>query len=75
MDFDYDNEFADLPDLGEDFGLAKSFSSQSPLCIMPQIERVEEKTLEQEAQEAITDEVRADGFCFKLHPSEDQVQF
>ena len=45
MDFEYENDFADLPDLGGDFGLAKSFSTQSPMCIMPQIERVEEKTV------------------------------
>lgn len=72
MDFDFEtNDFADMPDLGGDFGLAKSFSTESPLTIMPQIERVEEKTLEQEAQEAVDSEIRADGFCFKLHPSED----
>ena len=72
LDFNFD-----MPDLEGDFGLAKSFSTAPVMTLAPQIslKSVEEKPAEQEFQETLNNEIKVDGFNFKLHPSEDQVQF
>ena len=81
MDLDFDQGFdLDLDCLDvEDFGLAKSFSRAPPTIIAPEINR--ELAAEQDVEKACENEVlanteiKADGFCFRLHPTEDQVQF
>lgn len=81
MDLDFDQGFdLDFSCLDhEDFGLAKSFSKAPIALIAPEINREQasqvdpEKEFENEVLNAT--EIRADGFCFKLHPAEDQVQF
>jgi len=61
----------------EDFGLAKSFSSAPFVQIAPlrNFNNTHEDTVEREVDSAGLSEIRADGFCFKLAPTGDQVQF
>jgi hypothetical protein len=61
----------------EDFGLAKSFSSAPFVQIAPlkNFNNTHEDTVEREVDAAGLSEIKADGFCFKLAPTEDQVQF
>ena len=76
MDFDLTPSF-DCDFLGEeDFGLASCFSKQSQFQVAPC--RDFSNTAVQEeptADPELNSEIRADGFCFKLAPSGDQVQF
>jgi len=61
----------------EDFGLAKSFST-APLCMLAPGTNIASKSDVKEVnvvQDQMDNEIRSDGFCFKLHPSENQVQF
>ena len=60
----------------EDFGLAKSFSTApfgmiAPMQSLASAEQSEDK----EAIKDLSNEIRSDGFNFKLHPVNDQVQF
>ena len=61
----------------EDFGMAKSFSKASPMMIAPgmNLEKAEEPEMEKPMDSLAMNEIRTDGFCFKMHPSEDQAQF
>jgi len=61
----------------EDFGLAKSFSTAPFGMIAPMqtLESAERPDLEKEAAKDLSNEIRSDGFNFKLHPVNDQVQF
>jgi hypothetical protein len=61
----------------EDFGLAKSFSNAPLTQIAPlaTFNNTHEDSVEKEIEMTSTSEVRADGFCFKLCPTADQVQF
>jgi len=64
-------------DYDEDFGLAKSFST-APLGLISPYQSLaseEKPDLDKECQNVMSNEIRSDGFNFKLHPSEDQVQF
>ena len=58
-------------DFGEDFGLAKSFSDAPVHAFAPgfSVQKVH-TPFEQEAQaeEALSNEIRSDGFNFKLAP-------
>ena len=83
MDFNYDFDagcdqgFSDGMDfLGdEDFGLAKCFTT-APIGLMApgtSLASAEATNVEKECEERMANEIKADGFCFKLHPSEDQV--
>ena len=67
FDFDFTGD--------EDFGLAKSFTSAPIHQIAPlkNFNNLSEDAVEREAENV--SEIRADGFCFKLAPTEDQVQF
>jgi len=70
MDIDF--SFMD----NEDFGLAKSFSTAPVSLIAPQISLASKEQVapEKEYTEVMEQsEIRADGFCFKLAPTEDQV--
>jgi 20S proteasome subunit beta 5 len=75
FDAGFDVDFSGMDD--EDFGLAKSFTTAPIGLITPSLtlESQEEPNLEKECEKAMNNEIRADGFCFKLHPAEDQVQF
>lgn len=79
MDFDYgfDTNFDFLEN--EDFGLAKSFTTAPIGIISPAIDLklAEQPDVDREFENQVlhNSEIRADGFCFKLHPAEDQVQF
>lgn len=68
--FDQDYSFMD----NEDFGLAKSFTTAPFGLIDPSanLKAHEEPDLEHEA-ENISTEIKSEGFCFKMHPAEDQV--
>jgi len=68
---DFDLSFMDH----EDFGLAKSFST-APLMVMPSASLPfhEQKDFEREPVEA-ANEIVTDGFCFKLAPCENQIEF
>jgi len=72
---DYDFGFAN----DEDFGLAKSFTNAPMHQIHPLVNFKNDGTAELLADEPIAtsepNEIRADGFCFKLAPCEDQLQF
>lgn len=60
----------------EDFGLAKSFTTAPIGIFAPQIDLklAEEPNPEKEfVQDLHNMEIKSDGFCFKLHPAEDQV--
>jgi hypothetical protein len=61
----------------EDFGLAKSFSKAPFNQIAPlrNFSNTEEHDVAREVDSADLTEIRAEGFCFKLAPTEDQVQF
>jgi hypothetical protein len=57
----------------ENFGLAKSFST-APIGIIQPYETLasaEKPDLEKENEKNIHNEIRSDGFNFKLHPAED----
>jgi len=72
MDIDF--SFMD----NEDFGLAKSFSTAPVSLIAPQISLASKEQVapEKEYTECMEqNEIKAEGFCFKLAPTEDQVQF
>ena len=58
----------------EDFGLAKSFST-APLGMIAPMQSLSsvEKTDEKDAIKELSNEIRSDGFNFKLHPVNDQV--
>jgi hypothetical protein len=81
MNFEFDSgcgfeqDFTFMDD--EDFGLAKSFTTAPIGIIMPSIDlkQAEVPNPEKECEEQVLNnsEIRADGFCFKLHPTEDQV--
>merc|ERR1712147_278291 len=61
----------------EDFGLAKSFSSAPVHQVVPfaNFNNVSEEEVEKPIEQTECNEIKAEGFCFKLAPSEDQVQF
>ena len=61
----------------EDFGLAKSFTKAPWSIIAPNmtLKQSEEPDLEKPMENLTLNEIRSDGFCFKMHPSEDQAQF
>ena len=72
MDMDW--SFTD----SEDFGLAKSFSNTPVHAIHPEISGGKQFTAVEEtdqAEQALTNEIRSDGFNFKLAAVEDQVHF
>ena len=76
FDFDagYDQDYSFMD--SEDFGLAKSFTTAPFGLIDPaaNLKAHENPDIEREAENVHT-EIKSDGFCFKMHPSEDQVQF
>ena len=79
MDFDFDAGFdLDFSFIDEDFGSAKQFSG-APICQIDPKMSISDTTIpsvEKECeQQAMSTEIKAEGFCFKLHPAEDQVQF
>jgi hypothetical protein len=61
----------------EDFGLAKSFTDKPLHQIAPlaNFQNTHEDSVERLVDHNVVNEIRADGFCFKLAPTEDQVQF
>jgi len=69
FDFDFQGD--------EDFGLGKSFTTGSMHQIAPlqTFQNTHEDEVEREVDASNVNEIRADGFCFKLAPTEDQVQF
>ena len=69
MDFDFDFDFVG----DEDFGLAKSFTTAPIAQIAPTINaaRHEQADIEHEFSKCLSNEVVADGICFKLAPGED----
>jgi hypothetical protein len=78
MDFDtgFDFDFSCLDD--EDFGLAKSFTTAPIGLVAPEVSlaSAEQTDLDKECENALNrDPVGVEGFNFKLHPVEDQVQF
>jgi len=82
MDFEFDTAgdecFGDLSYMDDEFfGFAKSISSAPMGIIAPglTLESQEKPDVEKEAEEVAQTEIKAEGFCFKLHPAEDQVQF
>lgn len=82
MDFDnnFDCGFDDIDYSfmdSEDFGLAKSFSTAPVGLLAPQVNiaGAQASDAEKECEQRMDNEIKADGFCFKLHPAEDQVQF
>ena len=76
LSFEPDFDSFEMPS-DEDFGLAKSFSKAPFLQIAPlkSFTNTHEDTVEREVDTSDLSEIRADGFCFKLAPTEDQVQF
>jgi len=66
MNFDFTAE--------EDFGLAKSFTNIPMGVIAPAIHGERETTeddLKKEFQSVTENEIKADGFCFKMAPGQD----
>ena len=62
----------------EDFGLASSFSSAPVFAVSPEIaarKHFIQEDNQHQAEEALSNEIRSDGFCFKLAPVDDQVNF
>ena len=57
----------------EDFGFSSCFSTTPMMALMPQAK--DETELETATQKAESMEVKSEGFCFKLHPAEDQINF
>ena len=60
----------------EDFGMAKCFSSAPLGMIAPHFAAEEEMVSHRgpdmnECEKALGNEIRSDGFCFKLAPTED----
>lgn len=75
LSFEADNfDFCDMPS-DEDFGLAKSFSKAPFLQIAPlkNFSNTYVDDVEREVDAASDLEIKADGFCFKLANTEDQV--
>jgi len=74
--FDYGFDL-DIPSYldDEDFGLAKSFTTAPMGLITPSIslKSQEKPDLYKECEKLQENEIKAEGFCFKLHPSENQV--
>ena len=73
MDFDFDCGFNTDFMGDEDFGLARSFSNQ-PLCQIAPLRNfgnTAQQESEKEVEQNDVSEIRADGFCFKLAPTED----
>lgn len=71
--FEMDCDYLD----NDDFGMAKSFTT-APLCILDPgvtLKQAEEPDIKNAVDDIATNEVKAEGFCFKMHPTEDQVQF
>lgn len=79
MDFDtgFDFDFSCMDD--EDFGLAKSFTTAPIGLVAPDVSlaSAEETDLEKECENDVLNPgpIGVEGFNFKLHPVEDQVQF
>jgi hypothetical protein len=70
MDLDFN--FSDI----EDFGMAKCFSKAPVGMIAPQFASEETMVNHQgpdmnECENMLANEIRSDGFCFKLAPTED----
>ena len=61
----------------EDFGFAKSFSDTPVHAFAPGMAKKVFSSMEPmaEAEKSRTEEIRSDGFDFKLAPVEDQVHF
>jgi len=77
LSFEPDNlDGFDVPS-EEDFGLAKSFSKAPFVQIAPlkNFSNIHEDDVDREVDAVGMSEIKADGFCFKLAPTEDQVQF
>jgi hypothetical protein len=78
MDFDFEACCdLDFSFIDENFGSAKNFTSAPIGLIDPKVSTSEkaESSVDREAEELANTEVKAEGFCFKLHPAENQVQF
>lgn len=70
MDFNFN--FSDI----EDFGMAKCFSNAPLGMIAPQYASEDQMAQQdgpdmKECEKAMSNEIRAEGFCFKLAPTED----
>jgi len=77
-EFDYGFDEIDHSYLdNDDFGTPNSFTTASNFLICPSanLKKNEEVDLEHAAENIASNEIRADGFCFRMHPTEDQVQF
>jgi hypothetical protein len=80
MDFDFGMDACDMDFnfmANEEFGLAKSFTTAPVGLLAPltSLKSMEEPSADNECESHMGNEIKADGFCFKLHPSEDQAQF
>jgi hypothetical protein len=65
MDMNFDFASAD------DFGLAKNFSPAPTMMITPEVKHEEFTNYETDSQFQMgDDEIRSDGFCFKMAPVE-----
>lgn len=79
MDYDcgFDMDFGFMDD--EDFGLAKSFTTAPIGLCNPGIslQSAEEPNIEKECENEILNKnpIEVEGFNFKMHPVDDQVQF
>ena len=76
LDFNFSDNFNfNFSDI-EDFGMAKSFSN-APLGMMAPHMASEEEMVhhggpdEHECEKAMSNDIRSNGFCFKLAPTED----
>ena len=71
--YSFETETFDCDYETEDFGLAKSFSNAPLLQIAPlsTFNNTHEDSVEKEIESTSVNEIRADGFCFKLCPTAD----
>ena len=61
----------------EDFGLAKSFTTTPMFQVAPlkNFSNTGVDDVEKDVNAHNLSEVKAEGFCFRMHPAEDQIQF
>ena len=59
----------------EDFGLARSFTKSSVCAIAPQFDHDKKQTVDVEDELCynLENELKSDGFCFKLAPGENVI--
>jgi len=75
-EFDYGFDEIDHSYLdNDDFGTPNSFTTAPVFLIAPQasLKKNEAVDIEHAVENIESNEIKAEGFCFRMHPAEDQV--